>query len=138
MGKTLVEQFTCSEEGMKLFQQERIILETTELICKIMEERSINKAELAMKLGRSKGYITQLLDGSANMTLRTISDVMWALNGSLYVEAGPLSIEAHDPQINFQIENEDCWRCNPSRQSKAYDMPKVSGSSIGQEIRIAG
>ena len=40
-----------------------------------------------------KGYISQLLDGRANMTLRTVSDVMWALDCSLQVVANPLSIE---------------------------------------------
>jgi len=100
MKRTIVEQFTSSDEGMKLFQQESLILEITELVCKLMEAKEINKTELAAKLNRSKGYITQLLNGTANMTIRTISDVMWALDSSLHVKAGPLSIEAREPHTN--------------------------------------
>jgi len=98
MSETLSEQFTKTDD-MKLYQQERIIFEVTELVCKLMEQKEINKTELSNKLKKSKGYVTQLLNGTANMTLRTISDVMWVLDSSLHVEAGPLSVEAHDPRI---------------------------------------
>lgn len=134
MCETLSEQFTKTDEGMKLYQQERIIFEVSELICKLMEDRKINKVKLAAKLGRSKGYITQLLNGTANMTLRTISDVMWALDSSLYVEAGPLSIEAHDPQINFHIEKEEYWNSDQLQAS----LPRVPNSSSSNEIKQAG
>ncbi|MBN2377351.1 MAG: hypothetical protein JXD22_13190 [Sedimentisphaerales bacterium] len=134
MCETLSEQFTKTDEGMKLYQQERIIFEVSELICKLMEDRKINKVKLAAKLGRSKGYITQLLDGSANMTLRTISDVMMALDSSLYVEAGPLSIEAHDPQINYRIEKEEYWNTDQLRES----LPCVPNSSGSNGIKQAG
>lgn len=89
---TEVERFTADPENMKLFQQERVILETTELICRLMEEKDVKKATLAQRLGRSKAYVTQLLDGRTNMTLRTISDVMWALDSSLLVSASAINL----------------------------------------------
>ena len=73
-------------ESRKLFDQERAILEVTELICRTMQEQNVSKAELAKRLGKSKAYITQLLDGRANMTVRTISDVLFALGKSLRME----------------------------------------------------
>ncbi len=91
---TEVERFTADPENMRLFQQERVILETTELISQLMDDKQVSKAELAMRLGKSKAYVTQLLDGRANMTLRTISDVMWALGSNLLLAAAPLSIHS--------------------------------------------
>jgi transcriptional regulator with XRE-family HTH domain len=90
--RTLIEEYASTPEGMKSLQQERVILETTILISRLMKRQKITKAELARRLGKSKGYITQLLDGRTNMTLRTISDVMHALGRSLQVSTSPLSI----------------------------------------------
>lgn len=103
MKKTLIEEFVSTDEEMRLFQQEKLILECTELICELMDKRGINKAELAKRLGKTKGYITQLLDGRANMTLRTISDVMWTLDASLALNAGSLTIETSRESQNSDV-----------------------------------
>ena len=79
MPHTELEQFTAESEQMRLFQQEYLILKVTERICELMEEQGISRTQLAKRLGTSKGYITQLLDGSANITLRKLADIMAAL-----------------------------------------------------------
>jgi len=86
MAETLIETLTRTEEGRRLFQQERAILEVTELICEIMEDDGVSRSELAKRLKKSKGYITQLLDGEANMTIRTISDVFVALGRTIHFQ----------------------------------------------------
>src|SRR5205807_5152683 len=65
--------------GGRLFEQERLIVETSEAIWALMVQRHVQKAELAKNLGRSKAYISQLLNGARNMTLRTLSDIARAL-----------------------------------------------------------
>ena len=90
--ETEVERFTADPEEMRLFQQERLILETTELIARLMEERHVPKAELGRRLSRSRAYVSKLLSGRTNMTLRSISDALWALNASLCVGVGPLTV----------------------------------------------
>lgn len=96
---TEVERFIIDKENLRLFQQERVILETTELICRAMDEHSVSKAELARRLGKNKAYVTLLLDGRTKMTLRKISDAMWALNCSLHVFNRPLSMYAIVPKV---------------------------------------
>lgn len=59
-----------------LWNQEAAILDTTELICALMKEAGISRSELATRMGTTKSNITQILDGSRNMTVRTVSDVM--------------------------------------------------------------
>ncbi len=90
MGETLTERLTKTPEGMRLYQQERAIQELTDLVCELMEEQDVSRSELAKRLGRTKGYITQLLDGRANMTVRTISDVFTALDRAVHFQEGPL------------------------------------------------
>ncbi|MGA2033656.1 MAG: helix-turn-helix transcriptional regulator [Thermoguttaceae bacterium] len=83
MVQTLVDKVAKTEEGRWLLEQEGAILEVTELICEVMEDMGVSRLELAKRLGKTKGYVSQLLDGSANMTLRTISDIFTALGGRM-------------------------------------------------------
>ena len=68
-----------SAEHAWLFEQEALIVEVTEAIWALMEEQALNKADLAVRLGVSRAHITQLLNGSRNMTLRTLADIAQAL-----------------------------------------------------------
>ena len=77
----------------------RTILEVTELICQVMEEKGISRTELAKRLGKSKGYISQLLDGEANMTVRTISDVFTALGKGLTILAKDVFAEGEPDRV---------------------------------------
>ena len=91
MSDSLMERLTSTPEGMRLYQQERAIQEVTDLLCQIMDEQKVSRAELAKRLGRTKGYVTQLLDGRANMTVRTIADVFLSLDCAVHFQDGPLS-----------------------------------------------
>jgi transcriptional regulator with XRE-family HTH domain len=73
----------------KLVQQEELILEATELLAKIMEENAISKADLSRRLGKSKAFITQCLNGGQNLTLRTLADLFSALGYKLELGAKP-------------------------------------------------
>ena len=88
---TLLDRFTSTPEGMRLFQQERAIQEVPDLICEFMDADNVTRSELAERLGTSKGYVTQFLDGRANMTLRTVSDVFGALGREIHFAADPAS-----------------------------------------------
>lgn len=61
-------------EFRKLLAQEELILEVTETICDILENEKISRKELADRLGKSKGFVSQLLNGGRNLTLRTVAD----------------------------------------------------------------
>ena len=91
MTKTYFDKMTESPEAKRIYQQERAILAATELIWQTMQEQGISKAQLAKRLGKSRAYVTQLLDGRANMTLRTVVDVFFALGKSVDVCCRPVS-----------------------------------------------
>ena len=91
--KTMIEKYTEDPQNMRLFQQRMLILECTELVCEMMEEKGITRKEIADKLGKTTGYITRILNGPDNMTLKTISDIMWAMDLTLCVAPGTLELQ---------------------------------------------
>ncbi len=87
---TELDRLTSTPEGKRLLDQERLIMQATERIVELMQEQSVTRTELAKRLGRSKGWISQLLAGEANFTLRTLADVFGALGQRPVVDvAGP-------------------------------------------------
>src|SRR4051812_37073738 len=103
MAKTEIERFVEDPEGMKLFQQERAILEATMRICEAMKEQGVSRSQLAQKLGKSKGYVSQLLDGQQNMTLRTLSDVFLVLGRAVHLHTGPVEGSVRPP-VTLSLE----------------------------------
>ena len=71
--------------------QEKLILDVTESVFEVLEAQGKSKADLAKAMGRSNAYITQLLNGSRNMTLRTLSDIGFALHVQPRIEIGTRS-----------------------------------------------
>ena len=67
------------EEYERLLCQERLILDVTELLAGALEDGGVTRAELARRLGRTPGFVSQLLGGRRNLTLRTIADIAAAL-----------------------------------------------------------
>jgi transcriptional regulator with XRE-family HTH domain len=69
----------------RLLAQERLILDATEAIVGLLEDQKVSRQELARRLGKSKGFVSQLLSGERNMTLRTLADLGYALGRSFSV-----------------------------------------------------
>lgn len=102
MADTFIEKLMSDEEGRKLYYREDLIFEMTEAICKVMQEKRVNKAELSRLAGVSKSNITQLLSGDQNMRLSTVADLLYALNSRLTVTAVPLDVDdvLHDKTLD--------------------------------------
>jgi len=104
---TLSDKITKSEEGMRVWQQERSIFEVTELICELMDDSGITRTELAGRLNKTKSHVSQLLDGESNMTIRTVSDVFSALGRAFHVFDGPLELDQPRHSYRFPPESWD-------------------------------
>ena len=71
---------TCfSDAEERVYAREDLVFNVTEDLLVKMEELNISKVDLAKRLGKSKSYVTQMLSGSRNMTLSTLSDICFAL-----------------------------------------------------------
>ncbi len=88
---TDIELFEASSpKNRRLLRQEDLILDMTELLSAAMEDKGITKSELAKRLGKTKGFVTQVLSGNRNLTLRTIADIADALGFRVRVRREPL------------------------------------------------
>ena len=80
-----IERLQESDDGRRLIEQERLIMEATEAIATLLEEQNVSRADLARRIGTSSAFVTKLLRGDNNFTLRTLSDVFFALNRSAHL-----------------------------------------------------
>ena len=64
----------------RLVRQEELILDVTERLTVELLQAGVTKAELARRLGRTPGFVSQVFGGGRNLTLRTISDIAVALS----------------------------------------------------------
>jgi DNA-binding phage protein len=71
------------------YRLEEAILDFTEQICEQMEKQKITRAGLAERLGVSRAFITKLLNGNPNLTLKTMMNIVSALKSDLNIQIQP-------------------------------------------------
>ena len=76
-----------SARRRRLLREEQLIVQVAEMLVELLERESVTRAELGRRLGKSKGFISQILAGDKNLTLRTVSDVCDALGFRAQLEA---------------------------------------------------
>jgi transcriptional regulator with XRE-family HTH domain len=89
--KTQHEVLMEDPEFRRLLSVETLAAEASELISKLMAEQNVSKAGLARRLKKSRAWVTQLLSGKANMTVRTLAEVVFALDAEVKLQAQPPS-----------------------------------------------
>lgn len=82
----LLESIRQSEE----YDVQGTMLQFTEALFSAMEQREMNKTDLADKLGKSKAFVTKVLRGDANPTLRTLISLCRALGQRLELRLTPV------------------------------------------------
>jgi transcriptional regulator with XRE-family HTH domain len=97
MSKSVIDDMN-DPEFRKLLAQEELILEVTETICNILDSEHISRKELADRLGKSKGFVSQLLNGGRNLTLRTIAD-------NFHVLGYKVTLATHKKEVKRQESN---------------------------------
>jgi transcriptional regulator with XRE-family HTH domain len=61
------------------FRLEKILLQLGEDICGLMRDQGLSRAEIAARLGVSRAYVTKLLNGNPNLTIKTLVKLSDAL-----------------------------------------------------------
>ena len=77
--KTLLDKYLEDPEFARLMAQGDLIMEVTETLCELLEKEKVSRKELADRLGKTKGFVSQLLGGGRNLTLRTVGDILHVL-----------------------------------------------------------
>ena len=113
----------------RLVRQEEFILDVTETLTQSLQESGVTKAELAKRLKRSPGFVSQVFGGGRNLTLRTISDIATVL--SLRPTLKLSSVPQAAPVIDTQ------WKRVPQPQwmirDKESRVPSPSVSPIQEQ-----
>lgn len=67
-------------------RQEELILDATEALARALRSSGLTQSELAARLGKTKGFVSQILGGGKNLTLRTLADVAGALGCKVQIQ----------------------------------------------------
>lgn len=111
--KTLMDKYLEDPEFARLMAQGDLIMEVTETLCQLLEKEKLSRKELADRLGKTKGFVSQLLNGGRNLTLRTVADI-------LHVLGYKVSLVPHKAEIQRECsETSDC-------QKQAKEAPVVN------------
>jgi transcriptional regulator with XRE-family HTH domain len=86
-------------EFRKLLAQEELILEVTETICDLLEKEKVTRKELADRLRKSKGFVSQLLNGGRNLTLRTVADNFHVLGYKVTLTARKEEVKRQESNV---------------------------------------
>jgi transcriptional regulator with XRE-family HTH domain len=119
---TVVDEYMKDEEFSRLYNQERVILEITEALCSYMDSANISRVELAHLLGKHKSFISQVLNGGRNLTLRTLADFLWALNCEARFDLVPVGTPREDEETEWQRWSET--RLLRKTKTDLRDKPK--------------
>jgi transcriptional regulator with XRE-family HTH domain len=84
---TKFDELMLDPEFRKHYAVEGFIGDTAELIWRMLVRRNMKQADLARKLNKSPAFVSQLLNGKANMTIRTLGEVMYALGATVKIDA---------------------------------------------------
>lgn len=116
-------QFFERAEASPDYWHEFAVIQFTEDLCRLMEEKKVSRAELARRIGTSRAYITKLLGGDANFTLMTMVKLAMALDGAVHVHIADKRADTrwHDemPREASSREPETPGRARKRRSSKA-------------------
>lgn len=67
----------------RIYATEKAKLAVTEALLRAIRDASLARQSAAIAIGCSKSHLSQLLSGRRNMTVRSISDILWACDFEL-------------------------------------------------------
>ena len=102
---------------------EGLLIEITEQILIILEKKKMTRSQLAVKLKCSNAYITKLLSGSQNLTLKKLVDIAVKLDCSIDLALVPQKFQvmriftvkkSESIEFNEKVSNFCQEECEPN------------------------
>lgn len=123
MAKSVIDDMN-DPEFRKLLAQEELILEVTETICDILENEKISRKELADRLGKSKGFVSQLLNGGRNLTLRTVADNFHVLGYKVSLTPHKVEVKRKESNV-IEFRTAYTQRKKPAENWEELEAPRA-------------
>jgi transcriptional regulator with XRE-family HTH domain len=79
------------------YEEAYLVGEVTDSILALLQELGLSQADLAGRLGVTKGRVSQILSGRQNMTLGTLAAIGWALGVSFDLATRPMADRGGTP-----------------------------------------
>jgi transcriptional regulator with XRE-family HTH domain len=79
------EELLSADENAPDALTEDLLLDVTEQIYCRMRDRGLRPSDLAARLGVSRAFVSQLLNGKPNMTMRTLVSIAHALDQRVHI-----------------------------------------------------
>lgn len=102
--KTLYDEYLKDKEFARIMAQEDLIMDVTENFCRIIEEEKLTRSKLAHIMGKTKGYVSQLMNGNRNITLRVLSDVAYHLGYNVKVVLRKRGVKSEPVKLNLVFD----------------------------------
>lgn len=108
-----------------------LIVNLTEEIELLLEEKDMSRSDLAVQINKSKSYISQVLSGSRNMTLNTLADICSGMKVRpadvfrRYVRSSDIIYRAKVRPKELTVKIDD-FQGRPTRSNKPIDTSKYS------------
>lgn len=144
-GSNRVEKLRQTEEGKRLLERERVIVEATEQLAYLMRTCSVSNTDLAERMNRSVPFVTKLLRGTNNFTLATLAEAHRVLGRSLHLDHGPISDKVSNEGCariyvlpTWELEEGDLQVCRAaSEREQTSDTESAQGQGR-EEYSLAG
>jgi transcriptional regulator with XRE-family HTH domain len=68
------------------YRLEKVLIQLGEDMCLLMEQQRLSRTQLAERMGVSPAYITKILDGNPNLTIKSLLKLSDALGRELTVQ----------------------------------------------------
>lgn len=120
----LIERLTRTEQGLKLYEQERVLAAFTDLLCEVADKDGIPQEELPERLDIAPEYWQALCDGEprALLGIRVMANMLVSLGYGLHFHVEPLEYGPKRPATEI-----DCTRC----KGENTHPPTVDGMPKG-------
>ena len=76
------------------YRLEKILVEVAEQVCKSIETQGMTRSELAQRLAVTPAYITKLLNGNPNLTIKSLLRLSDAMGQTLDIRFAPKLVVA--------------------------------------------
>ena len=126
----------CGKPPDLLVRQEELILDVTERLTQALENAGVTKAELAKRLGKSPGFVSQVFGGGRNLTLRSISDIATALSLRPTLQLSSESESSFEVTARWSHRARPKWEVAHPVSHRKSRVPPAASELLG-ELRVA-
>jgi transcriptional regulator with XRE-family HTH domain len=114
------------------FHLENAILHFTSALCEQMEVNGLNKAELARRLDKKPSYVTRVLSGSTNLTMKTMVSFAMALEVTFMPELKVEIAETYDIERFIAFSGAKYKYCNVTSLKDKFEI-SLEGEELYDE-----